>query len=257
MANSKETLKKIKTTITHHIAVGSLTPGEARKLRGQPHWTSLAMSGKVGRGGLRPLLQREYSDRPPWSLSNALRASLHYFLELQDSARPRDIPTGPQGRRLWVAATDGEAEKQAAPSLGYCLACPQGGTRVAGYAKVPQSHLEKWAPKKQVICLVELAAVATLLAEEEALLQNSDVILFVDNSAAVSAYIKGRSGCPQLDALAQQIHLTAYRTDTRLWMEYVETTANWADGVSRRGLECPWAYANGFTVRTVRVPKLP
>ena len=69
--------------------------GEASKLRGQLHWTALGMTGKVGRGGLGPLIQREYTDTAPWSLSNQLKASLRYFHQLQETASPKntDRPT--------------------------------------------------------------------------------------------------------------------------------------------------------------------
>ena len=140
--------------------------------------------------------------------------------------------------------------------LGYSLACPQTNIRRAGYAKVPKVVLEIWAPTKQVICLVELAAVLTLLHHEHHHLAGTDLMLFVDNSAAVSAFVKGRSGSADLDRLAQQIHLISYEIDVRIWIEYIETDANWADGVSRRGPDCHWARKHGFQVRTVEVPQL-
>ena len=65
---------------------------------------------------------------------------------------------------------------------------------------------------------------------------------------------RGRSGCADLDYLAQRIHLHSYSTDTRIWVEYVESNANWADGTSREGPSCKWAASHGFQVRVVEVP---
>ena len=122
---------------------------------------------------------------------------------------------------------------------------------------MPQHLLETWAPTEQVICLVELMAVMLFLHNEEQLLHGTDILLFIDNSAALSALIKGRSGCADLDYLAQRIHLRAYSIDARLWVEYVETDANWADGVSREGPNCRWASSHDFRVRYVDVPDIP
>ena len=82
-------------------------------------------------------------------------------------------------------------------------------------------------------------------------LRGADVLLFVDNSAAISAFVKGRSGSLAMDALARKVHLQTYAMDTRLWLEYVEATANWADGVSRDVVDNAWALQNHFTLRAV------
>ena len=44
---------------------------------------------------------------------------------------------------------------------------------------------------------------------------------------------------------------------TTMWWEYVESNANWADGVSRKeGKHCRWAAAHGFSVVQVEGPKV-
>ena len=46
---------------------------------------------------------------------------------------------------------------------------------------------------QQVISMVELSAVSALLHNESKHLSGADVLLFVDNSAAISAFVKGGS----------------------------------------------------------------
>ena len=104
--------------------------------------------------------------------------------------------------------------------------------------------------------MVELVAIEILIHNEEENLRGTDVVLFVDNSVAISAFIKGRSGNADLDAMAQRIHLHCYRIDVRIWVEYVESDSNWADGTSREGLAGRWAATNNFTCRLVEVPAL-
>ena len=59
-----------------------------------------------------------------------------------------------------------------------------------------------------------------------------------------------------MDALARKVHLQAYAMDTRLWLEYIETTANWADGVSRNGTTDAWALRHGFQLSRATLPQL-
>ena len=61
-------------------------------------------------------------------------------------------------------------------------------------------------------------------------------MLFVDSRAAVSSYVKGRSGNSNLDGLSRWIHVRVYGMDLRIWVEYIEGAANWADGISREGV---------------------
>ena len=87
-------------------------------------------------------------------------------------------------------------------------------------------------------------------------IKDCDLIYFIDNSAALSALVKGRSGNPDMDWLARWVHLQTYHLNVRLWLEYVETDANWADGASRLGAPCDWAALHGFELKQAAWPRL-
>ena len=54
----------------------------------------------------------------------------------------------------------------------------------------------------------------------------------------------------------QFVSLFLFQLKTVVWWEFVESEANWADGVSRDGSACAWAAAHGFDVAKVIAPAL-
>jgi hypothetical protein len=65
--------------------------GDASKLRGFLFLVMTAVFGKVGRGGQQALVQRECSEKPPWTLSRRLRRSLEFLATLQDMDLTRQV----------------------------------------------------------------------------------------------------------------------------------------------------------------------
>ena len=55
-----------------------MSPASSSKFRGIVGFTSTAMAYHVGRAGMHPLKQRQYSDRPPYTLSHSLGRSLDF-----------------------------------------------------------------------------------------------------------------------------------------------------------------------------------
>ena len=40
-------------------------------------------------------------------------------------------------------------------------------------------------------------------------------------------------------------------------MEYIESKSNWADGISRKLGDDPWAMRHGFATREIQIPTWP
>ena len=68
------------------------------------------------------------------------------------------------------------------------------------------------------------------------------------------AIIKGASGKADLSAIAVAIHAVFAKLNIRVWVEYVESASNPADGLSRAGLEDAWTNAQGWTLKEVPCP---
>ena len=70
------------------------------------------------------------------------------------------------------------------------------------------------------------------------------------------ALIKGSSAKADMTAIAVALHAVFARLGVRVWVEYVESASNPADGLSRAGLEDPWTRALGWTLKKVPCPSL-
>ena len=79
-------------------------------------------------------------------------------------------------------------------------------------------------------------------------------IWFIDNVAALMALVRGTSKNPDLNRLAGLVHSALFALQTWVYFEWVESDANWSDGVSRVGQRCEWARDNGFAVQSIAAP---
>ena len=69
---------------------------------------------------------------------------------------------------------------------------------------------------------------------------------FIDNESAVACAIRGGSNLPEVETAIQVAHLLWLRLGCRVWIEWVDSKSNPADGLSRLGLEDPWTKAQGW-----------
>ena len=57
-----------------------------------------------------------------------------------------------------------------------------------------------------------------------------------------------------MDRAVAITHMLAFQLQTRIWWEYVPSSANWSDGISRLLGHDPWAAEQGFVTREVDLP---
>ena len=74
-------LAKAIDLIQQRLQEDSRTPAQVSKIQGVLGFLFTGVYGRVGRGGQQPLLQRQYSDTQPWSLSRTPRRALEYMLD--------------------------------------------------------------------------------------------------------------------------------------------------------------------------------
>jgi hypothetical protein len=250
-------LEKARGLILQRLQEDSCTPAQASKIRGVLGFLFTGVYGRVGRGGQQPLLQRQYSDTHPWSLSHSLRRALEYLLDTLQVVRPRDVSLyGDQVPPL-IIASDGRQDEHAPPSIAVLLFDPSSGRKLAVAAVLQPELLQLWGGGEHCIALVEQAALVLGILEFQDILRGRSLIWFEDNSAVLSGLVRGASGHPLLDAGAASIHLLLASLQARAWFEYVESDANWSDGASRLLLADPWAAAHGFPIVMGAVPAWP
>jgi hypothetical protein len=80
------------------------------------------------------------------------------------------------------------------------------------------------------------------------LVRGANTIWFIDNIAALMALVRGSSNSRSLDQMAKLVHLACFAIRSVPYFEYVESAANWADEISRKGTQGSWAPDNCFSV---------
>ena len=85
-------------------------------------------------------------------------------------------------------------------------------------------------------------------------LTGTDVLWFIDNEAAASAGIRASSGLLPVDVMVQAAHWMWMILDIRVWLEWIDSKSNPADGLSRGGWEDTWTMQQVWQRREVPDP---
>ena len=246
--------QKATAQLADMLAEDSCTPAAASKFRGTAGFCAHALWGRVGRAGFGPFRQRQYSDTEPWSLSHSLRRSISFFQCLLTACPSRIIDCKASRRPLVVIASDAQADAGTQPGCGYLLYDARSGRKSAACCSIPEKVLSAWGYDKQArqsgnpIAICEAAVVAAAAVREAEALAEADVVWFIDNTTALHSYVKGTSANAHVERAAHLLHFLAHKFNFRVWFEFVDSNANWADGISRHLRADPFARSNGFAI---------
>ena len=250
-------VEKAAKIIGDSLGQDSCTPASASKLRGILGFLFNGAYGRIGRGGQQALLQRQYVDTAPFSLSRTLRRSLQFMEGLLQVLPPRRVPLGMATTKPLVIASDGRQDSKGPPSISAVIIDIENGVRKAFVAVCPGALCARWETSDQCIALVEQAAIVMGLLAAPAMFIGRDVYWFEDNASVLAGVIKCSSREAELDAGLASIHTILAALQTRVWFEWVESKANWADGSSRLLEADPWVQKHGFEVARAGVPTWP
>ena len=67
--------------------------------------------------------------------------------------------------------------------------------------------------------------------------------------------VKGSSKHPAVRRTVAVVHFLMFRFNISIWWEFVDSKANWSDGVSRWGAEDKCAREHGFTLTQLQTPR--
>ncbi len=151
-------------------------------------------------------------------------------------------------------ASDARMDEASPPSLGVLILDPLSGRRW-GFVSVLQEPLKLFFNEERTtIAHVELCAVVAAVMHMHTALTDRDCLWFIDNSVALACLCKGNSDSAALDAGTAAVHFALAFLRSRMWFEYIESHANWADSVSRLLHACPWTQSQGFELHDIDVP---
>ena len=81
------------------------------------------------------------------------------------------------------------------------------------------------------------------------------MLWFVDNESAVSSLIRGSSRQGDLAELSQLTHLVWALLGCRVWIEWVDSESNLADGLSRKAEQDTWTQDQDWEISKVFIPE--
>ena len=225
------------------VQTDRLTPGTAGKLLGKISFASSALYGRLGRAAVRPLVQRMYADSHPWTLSHTLLRALDYLGIIFRSLPEREILVKPPRRAVIVVASDAQADGRR-PSAGLLALGGPAHLRVGLFGPIQEDILEAWGyphTRRQQggnpIALCEGAAVLFGIAQLAGELAGQCVVWFIDNTSSLHSLVKGTSTNAMLSRIVEVVHILLHRHRINVWFEFVSSSDNWADGISRHGFQ--------------------
>ena len=243
-------------------AANYLSPGDASTIRGKLGFLLTAAAGRVGRAATQPLLQREYFDRD-FSFGAAMRDMAEFFEALLPRLPALRIPIEHDDRPPVILYTDAmynppSSHRSAQVSrLGAVTFHPDFAEPSHGTLLLPQWVYNYLAQHdKTLIMQAEMLAALSALMSDPSAFADRKVIVFIDNTGALSSLLHGYSSKPDAARLCNLFHLYAAAIGCSIYFEWVPSKANLADLPSRATLEA-WRRYFSYFPKSRHVPLIP
>ena len=259
VAPKEATRRQVIADLEHAIAAQHLSSAKAAKVRGRCGWLAANSVGRVGRIGQAVLKMLQYGERSSGRLTAGEVQALRFHLYVVQHVPPRTICTRPaQEQRPLVMYSDAEYTPGSPPQLGFVLFRDPPMRPVGVCLVLTAASTQEWLERRQQIYPAETIAVVLAMAIFAPALQGRDLIAFCDNSAAVATLIRGTAQSADVLRMAEVATLQQLTHGIRLWVEWVDSQSNPADGLSRAGLRDGWTLAQDWVLHEIRtqVPNL-
>ena len=232
------TRKKAIKAIRKALESQKLSSGDASKLRGLLQWLDSSLHGRPCRGALTALVARQYYEKVEGDkLTHKLSEALKFLLIIAENMEARAIRVVGCARPPVIIYTDC-SEEGGTMRLGL-LICRPHLPAVCSVYDIPEEVITSWELRSKYINQGELIAGVVLPFVHFELMTGSDVIWFIDNTAAVAAMIKAASPVEDNSKMALLASMAFVAAGARVWFEYVNTKQNPADPLSRGGFDDP------------------
>ncbi len=124
--------------------------------------------------------------------------------------------------------------------------------RSGAWMKMDEEVTSVWSAGEKKIAQLELLMVWDTLASEASSVRGKQGLFFIDNQAALMSLVNGRSNSEDLDRMAHMIRGLMFELRIAVYFEWIESKANWSDGVSRDGSRDQWAKKHNFHLKESR-----
>ncbi|CAE7260467.1 unnamed protein product [Symbiodinium sp. CCMP2592] len=235
ITHTSDRKKELIDVLGNILQTGRLSPKEAEVLRGRMHWYSSYLFGRAPCEAMHQLSLRARGIDGSLELGADLEWAVRTLLEHVNTSRPLELRQT-SGRELFVF-TDGSYEPGAeiVAGIGGIIYDASGVPLAFFSSEIPKSDLEMLeAESEHPIYEVELYAVLVAFMLWADVLRDTLSTFYLDNEAAQSALIAGRSGTRNGRQLLQRVLSLEHDNLARPWFGRVPTHSNPADPPSRQ-----------------------
>ena len=238
---------KLMTIIQDCRKAQTLKPGVAAKLYGLTNFFEQGVYGRIGCGGLHAIKERQLvrGDQLTPAIEQCFQI-LEAVISIHQSAE-RELDVWPRHRERFVAASDAALESVGEGTGGFPSDCLPGIYGDQARLCITQHNL--WTPGDAKIAQLELMQVLIALTTTPERFRNRRGTWYIDNTAALTALIKGRSDSPDLEHMSHMIHILLFSLRCWIYFEWIPSKSNWSDAISREGHADRWHHDPGFTSR--------
>ena len=78
------------------------------------------------------------------------------------------------------------------------------------------------------------------------------VVWYVDNTSAMASFVKGASANAHLERIVAIVWMCSFLLQATVWVEWVDSEANWSDGLSRRLGADQFVIEQGFSSEEIQ-----
>ena len=237
--------EKVEDMLATAERTGVLPPRVASKLYGVLNFLEQGMYGRVGTGGLQALKARQ--TEKVVELTGALRQSMEVIRAVLATRPRRRVEVFPSEHCRFVAASDAAEDVPGEGTGGFLLVWRSGlPSREAFVAEVSPSVYSLFTPGDHKIAQLELSMVLYALTARPSRFRGGRGVWYIDNVAALMCLIRGRSDSPDLERMANLIHVALFALQTWIFWEWIPSKSNWSDSISRLGWRDPWHRMHHF-----------
>ena len=241
---------KVLTKLQDAQTTGRLDRDTAGKLRGDLNWLWSMCAGHIGKLAGPVLTQHQQSDDPV--LSSMEVWTLKLLSKVVSTASPRSIQIAGQALPPVRVYSDASFEGGVL-RLGWII-FRQGFQPTGGTCRVPSETLRSWTQRKQQIYPGETLCGLIVPLLHPDLLAGCDILWFIDNEAATSSLIRASSRQVDVHLISQFAQLILFNLQARAWFEWIDSSSNPSDGLSRLGLEDSWSLTQGWSLAEYDFP---
>ena len=220
-------------TLGQILEEGCLSAKQAEVLRGRLHWFNSYLFGRAPYDALHRLSLRAQGRDASTALEGSIKHAILTFKHHLETAPPLRLCSS-SGRNMYVF-TDGSFEPglDTVAGIGGVLYDQEGNAIQFFSSEITGKDLEKLlGHSNHPIYEVELAAVMVAFDVWMSLLKDTYSVFYVDNEAARSALVSGRSSTQNGRAIIQRILNSEHQTLCRPWFGRVPSHSNPADAPS-------------------------